>query len=210
MKKQKKQEERVEKVGEKPEKLVKYDLACGDRKQEGFLGVEIAKTKSADVVANILEFPWKFAKDNSVDELYTAHFIEHIPMCYWNKGNEYTIVHKDASSVELFEKFMAECHRVLKPGGKLTIVAPYYSSMRCWQDPTHRRAISDATFFYFDRNWRKTNLLEHCHADVDFEFAGGYNINANWASRNQEAQQFAFKHHMNSIDDIIVTLTKRV
>lgn len=193
---------------QKEQKLVKYDLACGDRKQEGFLGVEIEKTKSADVVANILEFPWKFAKDNSVDELYTAHFIEHIPMCFWKPGNKYGLM-QEQGSVELFEKFMSECYRVLKPGGKLTIIAPYYSSMRAWQDPTHRRAIADSTFFYFDRNWRKANLLEHCHADVDFEFQGGYNINANWTSRNQEAQQFAFRNYVNSIDDIIVTLKKR-
>ena len=194
---------------QKEQPVLKYDLACGDRKQEGFLGVEIEKTKSADIVANILEFPWKFAKDNSVDELYTSHFIEHIPMCYWNKGNDYTHVIKDANSVELFEKFIEECHRVLKPGGKLTIVAPYYSSMRAWQDPTHRRAISDATFYYFDRNWRKANLLEHCHADVDFEFSGGYNINQQYVSRNLEAQQFAFKNYINSIDDIVVNLIKR-
>lgn len=193
----------------KEEKLIKYDLGCGDRKQEGFIGVDIEKTKSVDISQNLLEFPWKFAKDNSVDELYTSHFIEHIPMCYWNKGNNYTLVQKDQNSVELFEKFISECNRILKVGGKVSIIAPYYSSMRAWQDPTHRRAITDATFLYFDRNWRKANLLEHCHADVDFEFSGGYNINQAWQSRNQETQQFAFKNYVNAIDDIWVTLKKR-
>ena len=191
------------------EKILKYDLACGDRKQDGFLGVEIEKTKSVDIVANLLEFPWKFAKDNSVDELYCSHFIEHIPMCYWNKGNVYTLVQKDNNSVELFEKFISECHRILKKGGKLTVIAPYYSSMRAWQDPTHRRAITDATFWYFDRNWRKANILEHCHVDVDFEFTGGYSVNGQWTTRNTETQQFAFKNYVNAIDDIWANLIKR-
>ena len=31
------------------------------------------------------------------------------------------------------------------------IWAPYYTSMRCWQDPTHTRAISEATFLYANK-----------------------------------------------------------
>lgn len=200
----------MEETKPKEEKIIKYDLACGDRKcSPDFIGVDIAKTESADIVHNLLQFPYTFAEDNSVDELYAAHFLEHIPQCYWNEGNEYTVVHKDEKSVELFEKFMLECHRILKPGGKFTIVCPYYNSSRCWQDPTHRRAINEASFLYFNRDWRKANKLEHCHADSDFDYSYGYNIGGEWQTRNRDAQVFAIKHYMNVADDIVVTLTKK-
>lgn len=44
---------------------------------------------------------------------------------------------------------------------KATILAPYYTSMRCWQDPTHTRAISEASFLYFNKDWRVQNKLDH-------------------------------------------------
>ena len=59
--------------------VIKLSLACGDNKPDGFLGVDIAKTTSADYVQNLLEFPWKQFDDNSVDEIECSHFVEHIP-----------------------------------------------------------------------------------------------------------------------------------
>ena len=186
---------------------IKLDLACGDRKQEGFLGVDVEKTDSTDYVFNLLEFPWPF-KDNSVDELTTSHFIEHIPMAYWNDNNRLSIL-PEKGSVELFEKFFEECWRVLKPGGKFTIEAPYYSSMRCWQDPTHRRAITDATFLYFIKEWREVNKLVHCHTKANFAIVNsGYNVDMAIASRNEEYRAMAFKNYINSINDIKITLQK--
>lgn len=191
------------------EKVVKLDLACGDRKvSPEFTGVDVAKTDSVDIVANLLKFPFDFAEDNSVDEIYTAHFLEHIPQAYWNEGNNISIIPEE-KSVDLLEKFMLECNRILKVGGKMTVVCPYYNSIRCWQDPTHRRAINEATFLYFNREWRAVNKLEHCHGDSNFDYSYGYNMNGDWQSRNREAQIFALKHYMNVGDDIVVTLVKK-
>lgn len=91
----------------------------------------------------------------------------------------------------------------------MTVVCPYYNSIRCWQDPTHRRAINEATFLYFNREWRAVNKLEHCHGDSNFDYSYGYNMNGDWQSRNREAQIFALKHYMNVGDDIVVTLVKK-
>lgn len=186
---------------------IKLDLACGDRKQDGFLGVDVEKTDSTDYVFNLLEFPWPF-KDNSVDELTTSHFIEHIPMAYWNDGNRLSIL-PEKGSVELFEKFFEECWRILKPGGKFSITAPYYSSMRCWQDPTHRRAITDATFLYFNKDWREFNKLVHCHTKASFTILNsGYNIDPDIYSRPDEYKAVAIKNKINTVNDIIITLQK--
>ena len=81
--------------------------------------------------------------------------------------------------------------------------------MRCWQDPTHKRAISEATFLYFNKEWRKANNLSHYNIESDFDFVYGYDIAPEWANRSEEARSFAIKHYTNVINDIHVTLTKR-
>lgn len=167
---------------------IKYDLACGQNKQEGFIGVDYVKADGVDIVCDLEQFPWKFAKDNSTDELFVSHYVEHT---------------KDLI------KFMDECYRILKPGGKLTILAPYYSSMRCWQDPTHVRAISEATFLYFNREWRTNNKLDHYKIKSDFDFSYGYNMTQDWATRSEESRAFAVRHYINVVNDIQVVLTKR-
>lgn len=191
----------------KAEKPLKLSLACGDNKPEGFMGVDIAKTASADYVQDLFQFPWKQFADNSVDEIECSHFVEHIP-----HGNGYH---------DPFFQFFDEVHRILKPAefdpsnpniatkGFMTIVCPYYSSMRAWQDPTHQRAISEASFLYLNKQWRKDNKLDHYDVTCDFDFSYGYVLSPDWQTRSQEAQAFAMKHYINVINDIQVMLTKR-
>lgn len=184
---------------------MKLSLACGNNKPEGFIGVDFVDTDSVDVVHNLLEFPWPF-EDNSVDEIECSHFVEHIP-------------HGDDAK-DLFFQFFDEVYRVLKPAeyssdnpnipicGFANIVAPYYSSMRCWQDPTHKRAISEANFLYLNKQWREDNRLDHYLVDCDFDFSYSYAVDQFWGQRNAEMQAFAFKNYINSINDIYVTLIK--
>jgi ubiquinone/menaquinone biosynthesis C-methylase UbiE len=50
---------------------MKLNLGCGNKKVEGFIGVDI---KDADVVADIRKLPYE---DNSVDEIMAIHVCEH-------------------------------------------------------------------------------------------------------------------------------------
>ena len=195
-----------EKAFKVPKGPFKLSLACGDNKPEGFYGVDIAKTDSTDYVQNLFEFPWQFP-DNSVDEIECSHFVEHIP-----HGDGYH---------DTFFKFFDEVHRILKPAefdpsnpnipvrGFMNIVCPYYSSMRAWQDPTHMRAISEASFLYLNKDWRVANKLDHYDVSCDFDFSYGYVLDPEWQNRSQEAQAFAMKHYINVITDIQVMLVKR-
>lgn len=173
-----------------PVKLInelKLDLASGQNKTEGYFGIDIFPGEKVDGVVDLEQFPWPI-ESNSADDIVCNHYVEH--------------------TSDLM-KFMNEVYRILKPGGKAKFVAPYYNSIRCWQDPTHKRAISEATFLYFNKQWRETNKLDHYPINCDFDYTYGYNMNAMWANRSEEARNFAVSHYMNIVDDIIVVLTAR-
>ena len=191
----------------KAEEVLKLSLACGDNKPEGFKGVDIMKTSSTDYVQDLMKFPWSQFKDNSVDEIECSHFVEHIP-------------HSNGSEDPFFQ-FFDEIHRILKPAefdpnnpniplkGFMNIVSPYYSSMRAWQDPTHQRAISEASFLYVNKQWRIDNKLDHYPVTCDFDFSYGYIVAPDWHNRSQESQAFAIQHYINVVTDIQVMLIKR-
>lgn len=172
---------------------MKLDLGCGDNKREGFTGVDKFKTSSTDVVHDLLTYPWPF-EDGSVDEIFSSHFLEHIP------GHDRP-------------KFMDEVYRVLKPGAKAVFVTPYYSSMRAVQDFTHAwPPLSDMSFYYFNKTWRETNKLTHGYYEMvcDFDVLIGHAYSPMVAVRNAEYQQYAARHYVNAVDDIHAHLTKRI
>lgn len=166
---------------------MKLDIACGQSKREGFTGVDIAKCDGVDVVHDLTVYPWPF-EDNSVDEAFCSHYIEHVH--------------------DLF-KFFDELYRILKPGAQVQIIAPYGKSDRAWQDPTHIRPILEATFLYANRGWREANKLNHYPISCNFDYSYGYQLNAPWNLKSQEALNFALCHYWNVASDIHVTMTKR-
>ncbi len=167
---------------------MKLDLACGKQKAPGFIGVDKVKMDGVDVVYDLEQFPWPW-EDNSVDEIFCSHYVEH--------------------TTDLM-KFMNEVYRILKPGATCTIVAPYYASLRAWQDPSHRRAICEATFLYFNKEWRVKNLVDHYEGtNTDFDFSYGYIMTPDWAQRSEEARTFAIRHYMNVVNDLQVNLKKK-
>ena len=165
---------------------MKLDIACGQNKQKGFKGVDIAPGEGVDFVWDLEKFPWEPFEDNSVEEVYCSHYIEHVP--------------------DLM-KFMNEIYRICIDGAKVTFLAPYYTSIRAWQDPTHKRAISEATFMYFDSEWRKMNKLDHYPINCNFKGEQmAVFFNPPWDKKTEEARRFAQQHYWNVISDILVNL----
>lgn len=81
----------------KPKKEVKYNLGAGDQQLPGWENIDITEV-------NLSEFPWPL-KTNSADEILASHILEHFEK-------------------EDGKKFLAECARVLKTGGKLHVAVP--------------------------------------------------------------------------------------
>lgn len=168
----------------------KIDFACGDNKREGFFGIDKFQTSSTDAVMDLLEFPWNIEAD-SVEEANCSHFMEHIPK-------------------HLRPRFMDEMFRVLKKGGKLSIIVPMGD--RCYQDYTHEwPPIVPPSFQYFNKGWREANKLQHGVYDIkcDFDYIYGYGLYPQVATRNADYQAFAINHYNNAASDLHVTLTKR-
>jgi SAM-dependent methyltransferase len=79
------------------------NLGCGKRPIKGALNIDIKEP--ADLVMDLSDLPWLWA-DDSIDGIYTSHFLEHVPNT---------------------KEVLKECHRVLKPYGFLSIKVPHSS-----------------------------------------------------------------------------------
>ena len=175
---------------------MKLHLACGNTKLSGWVNVDISPQVNPDVVADLTKIPWswisdadRYIIDGSVDEIYSSHFIEHL-------GDE-------------FIPFMDECHRVLKPGGLFRIRCPYYSSIRAWQDPTHKRAISEATFHYFNAKERNAMGVSHYGIKSDFDVQElRLHFPENMQQMPEDERTFMLTHALNTAADIEVLLKK--
>lgn len=176
--------------------LVRVDLACGQRKKDGFIGVDKVATDKTDRVHDLMTFPWPF-KDEEVYEFNCEHFVEHIPMTLPSGENGLI-------------RFMEEVYRCLLPGGTIRIAAPYYSSIEAWQDPTHVRAISERTFVYFDRKAMLAADLDHYDIKTNFEAVSRiYRLHPECEAFSEERRSFMIKYYWNVVQEFQIVLRKK-
>ena len=171
---------------------MKLNLGCGDKAgPEGFINVDKVKTETCDQVVDLFQFPWPW-EDNSVEEVYCIHFLEHVP-------------------AKLRVPFMEELYRVMKVGAVASFVFPAYNCERYYQDYTHEwPPLVPASFQYFNKHWRESEKLTHGDYAMtcNFDYAAGANIDQAWLHRPTEAQSFAAEHYWNVARDLVVNLTK--
>ena len=110
---------------------VNLDLACGDDRREGYIGVDIRPGKNIDIILNLEELPYKDIPSECASLMIASHIVEHFKP--W-----------------LMIDIMNEWWRIMKPGGQLMIATPYGGSPMFWQDPTHVKGWIEATPEYFD------------------------------------------------------------
>ena len=121
------------------------DLGCGDRKKNGYTGLDRYCFDGVDIVTDInRSIP---LKENTVDGLYSNYFLEH--------------------TTDIIAVFQ-EIYRVCKNKAMIEITVPYYSSINAFKDPIHKQFFTEETFKYFsDEKWYgsdykiKTNFKVH-------------------------------------------------
>lgn len=170
----------------------KLDIACGQNKQPGFKGIDIAG--DADIVWDLNETPWPI-KTSCVQEAFCSHYVEHIP--HWRPGWE-----RDG-----WWMFFDELYRIMKKDGVIQIHHPYVKNDRAFWDPTHVRYIHEVTWYYLSKEWRAMQGLDHYPVACDFEVLTiNTDLQGDLASRNQEHQNVARNSYWNAVGDLMVIL----
>jgi predicted SAM-dependent methyltransferase len=131
-------------------KSICVDLGCGNRKADGFIGVDIVAGDQVDVIADLKShFPFP---DNSVDFIKAHDFIEHLPDRI---------------------RTMNEIWRILKPGGIIDIFVPSTDGRGAFQDPTHVSFWNINSFMYYCQEVPAYLALCQSH----YGFKGEFSIN---------------------------------
>ena len=170
---------------------LKLNLGSGSTKMDGFTGVDAFPDSGADVIHDLLVYPWPW-DDDSVDEIHASHFLEHL------------------SGLERIP-FFNELWRVMKVGAQATFITPYWASMRAIQDPTHKwPPVCESFYHYLSKEWRTSQELDHyLGLTCDFQVqAPGYNVGQPWSMRSIEARNFALAYHINVAADLHQVLIK--
>lgn len=174
----------------------KLDIACGKNKQEGYTGIDI--DGDADIVHDLFITPWPI-KSNSVEEVFCAHFVEHIPHYL-----------PQFDGIDGWWIFFDELYRVCKKNAKCLFTHPYAKSERAFWDPTHTRYIHEMTWYYLSKEWRVQQKLDHYPTICDFVLHGtgiqGVGLPVEITSRPADWQSFARVHYWNVIPDLQVEL----
>ncbi|HEY4966139.1 MAG TPA: class I SAM-dependent methyltransferase [Puia sp.] len=127
---------------------VVLELGSGPAKQIAVaITVDMLDMEGVDIVCNMDEgFP--FLEDESIDEIYSFHFLEHV---------------KDVNVL------MREIYRVLKKGGKNIGRVPYFANPYFYSDPTHKTTFGLYTFSYFSKSQYFKRKVPTFYNDLDFQ-----------------------------------------
>lgn len=145
------------------------ELGCGlSRKFKDSITIDIVDLHTVDIITDI-EKGLLFIPDNSIDEIHSYHFLEHL---------------------ENFEFLMKEIYRVLKVGGKKIGTVPHFSNPHFYSDYTHKSFFGLYTFFYMSKSSELTRKVPTFYNDLDFKVI---DIRFNFHSA------FIFRHYLRKI-----------
>ena len=132
---------------------MKLNIGCGNKRVEGYQGIDKYKCDAADYICDIENEKLPF-EENTVTDIILDNVIEHI----------YDI-----------PKVINELIRVSQKGASIKIITPHFSSLSSWIDPTHIHHLSYFSFDHFEKNSAthyvgKGIKIKH----VKLSFGGGF------------------------------------
>ncbi|MDH4149304.1 MAG: methyltransferase domain-containing protein [Betaproteobacteria bacterium] len=124
----------------RPQVPVRINLGSGKDYRPGYLNIDINRSLNPDIVVDLaapVDFPVSVSSptfesvvlaENQFDEIIAFDVLEH---------------------VQQLPQLMGNCLKLLKEGGRFTILVPYDLSLGAWQDPTHVRAFNENSWLYY-------------------------------------------------------------
>lgn len=108
----------------------KLNMGCGLHPTPGYVNADLARLPGVDVVCDFAHRPFPF-RDNTFDEVYLSHILEHLP---------------DMMGT------MEEVHRIARSSATVTVMVPHYKHANAYKDPTHVRFFTEGSFDYFGKD----------------------------------------------------------
>lgn len=113
------------------ENTKRLNLGCGKRYRDGYINVDWSPETKADILCDLNHLPYQWP-DNSFDEVYASHILEHLdkPVAV-----------------------MKEIHRILRPGGLCHLRVPHFS--RGFSHVEHEHGFDILFPNYFKKTFTK-------------------------------------------------------
>jgi len=127
---------------------MKLEIGCGATPREGYRGVDMQDFGQEFVYDVRRPIPFD---DESVDEIYCSHFLEHL----------------DQDNVV---KFLKQCHRMLKKGGQLWIIVPHRDNEKAYVI-WHKTFYNKYTFINIEKMglFKTTELVVNERPDIHWK-----------------------------------------
>jgi len=117
---------------------MKLNLGSGNRREAGYVNVDVNPAHKPDRVWDLSKFPYPWP-DNSVDEVKMRYVLEHL---------------------DDIIKTMDEIWRILKFGGRVYIEVPYVTHFQAIGHPQHKHYFHWGTFGWLDVRTRGKPMQE--------------------------------------------------
>lgn len=124
---------------------MKLNMGCGNGVRTGWVNADGFLERPDVVKADLInDWPWP---DNTFDEVYMSHVLEHVPFIYYDHNG---------TQRDVIFKIMEEIHRVLRPEGVFHFKVPMAGSYAADCHPQHYRRITPAWVNYFTPDYPET------------------------------------------------------
>ncbi len=109
-----------------PSAELRLNLGCGNKEVAGFIGVDRYPCAAARLLCDLTStLPFR---DRSISAVHLDNVVEH---------------------VSDLPRLMSEIARVCRPGARVTILTPHFSSIASWRDPTHVHHLTWSSMDHF-------------------------------------------------------------
>lgn len=109
----------------RPQKNI-LEIGSGRSKTPGVVTIDINASVNPDILHDLNIFPWP-VPDSSFDAVVMFSVIEHLSQPL---------------------RVLEECHRILRPHGRIYMLTPHFSDSASYLDPTHKWHFSGRSFDY--------------------------------------------------------------